>query len=91
MKVTLMGPSDLGQWYLVDDEGNSYPVVQRHEDHPAAAALFGWSRPEGVTDEEEIIQDALAWLNEHISDEITAPDHVEAFFRELQEDEGAEV
>jgi hypothetical protein len=87
MKVTLMGPSDLGQWYLVDDEANSYPLVEHHEDHPAAAKLFGWSAPEGVTDEEEIIQDALNWLNDHISDEIEAPPEAVEFFQELEADE----
>lgn len=83
MKVTLMGPSDLGQWHLVDAQGNAFLVVQHHEDHPAAAALFGWAAPEGIMDEEEIIQDALDWLMGRISDEIEAPPHVVEFFREL--------
>lgn len=87
MKVTLMGPSDLGEWYLVDDEANSYPLVERHEDHPAAAELFGWSAPEGITDEEEIVQDALNWLMDHIGDDIEAPKDVAAYFRELEADE----
>jgi hypothetical protein len=87
MKVTLMGPDDLGYWFLTDEDGNAFPLVERHEDHPVAAALFGWTAPEGVTDEEEIIQDALAWLNEHISDEIEAPPEAVEFFRALEADE----
>ena len=87
MKVTLTGPDDLGYWFLEDEDGNAYPLVQEHEGHPAAAALFGWTAPEGVTDEEEIIQDALGWLMDHISEEVDAPQHVEAFFRELNDEE----
>lgn len=87
MKVTLAGPDDLGYWFLEDDEGNAFPFVERHEDHPAAAALFGWTAPAGVTEQEEIIQDALDWLNEHIGDEITAPPEAVEFFRDLEEDE----
>jgi hypothetical protein len=87
MKVTLVGPDDLGYWFLHDDDGNSFPLVERHEDHPAAAALFGWTAPEGVTDEEEIIESALDWLNDHIGDEIKAPPVVVAYFRKLEGDE----
>ena len=72
MKVTLAGPDDLGYWFLHDENGNAFPLVEDHVDHSAAAALFGWTAPEGVTDQEEIIQDALDWLNDHISDEIEA-------------------
>lgn len=90
MKVTLVGPNDLGYWFLDDENGDSFPLVERHEDHPAAATLFGWTAPEGVTDEEEIIQDALEWLMDHISDEFAAPKHVEAFFKELQADDADE-
>lgn len=43
MKLTLAGPDDLGHWFLEDAQGNSWPLVERHEDQPAAAALFGWS------------------------------------------------
>jgi len=90
MKVTLVGPNDLGYWFLDDENGDSFPLVERHEDHPAAAKLFGWTAPEGVTDEEEIIQDALEWLMDNISEEIEAPKDVEAFFKELQADEADE-
>ncbi len=90
MKVTLAGPDDLGYWFLHDEDGNAFPLVEDHASHPAAAALFGWTAPEGVTDEEEIIQDALDCLMDHISDEIEAPPHVEAFFRELEGNEADE-
>ena len=84
MKVTLCGPDDLGRWVLHNEDGLAYPLVQRHEDHVAAAMLFGWSAPQGVTDDEEIVQDALAWLTERIGDEITAPSAVVAYYRELE-------
>ena len=61
--------------------------MARHEDHPAAAELFGWTAPEGITDQEEIIGSALEWLMDRIGDEITAPPHVADYFRELEEDE----
>lgn len=56
MKVTLMGPDDLDCWFLTDDDGISFPLVARHEDHPAAAALFGWMAPEEITDQEDVIE-----------------------------------
>lgn len=87
MIVTLVGPDDLGLWYLHDDNGNSFPLVERHEDHPAAAALFGWKAPEGVTDEEELIDSAIDFLMENISEEIEAPKEVVKYFRELDEDD----
>lgn len=85
MRVELTGPDDLGYWFLTDADGNAYPLVERHEDHPQAAALFGWTAPEGV-EGEEAIQGALAWLMNHIGDEITAPKAAADYFRELQED-----
>jgi hypothetical protein len=87
MKVTLSGPDDLGRWVLHSEFGDAFPLVERHEDHPAAAALFGWTAPKGVTDEEEIIQDALDWLNDHINGEIEAPADAVQFFRELEGDD----
>jgi len=82
--VTLMGPDDLGLFVLADENGNNFPLVQRYEDHPAAASLFGWQSPEGATDEEEIIQDALDWLMDHINEDIEAPKDVEEYFEESQ-------
>ncbi len=90
MKVTLMGPDDLGYWFLTDEDGNAFPLVERNEDHPAAAVLFGWTAPEDITDEEAIIQDALNRLMDCIGDEIEAPAHVAEFFQQLNGDEADE-
>lgn len=49
MTVTLVGPDDLGYWFLHDANGNSFPLVERHEDHPAAAVPAGWERVEDAT------------------------------------------
>src|ERR1019366_8400563 len=87
MKVTLAGPTELGYWFLENEDGNAYPLVERHEDHPKAAALFGWKVLEGVTDEEEIIDSAIDCLMDHISDEIEAPKEVVKYFRALEEDD----
>jgi hypothetical protein len=87
MNVELTGRDDLGFWFLVDEDGNAFPLVERHEDHPAAAALFGWQAPVGVEDREAIIQDALAWLMDHIGDEIEAPKEAVAYFNELNAEE----
>ncbi len=87
MKLSLAGPDELGRWVLHSPDGLAYPLVERHEDHVPAAKLFGWSHARGITDEEEVIQDALDWLMDHISDEIEAPAHVVEFFRELVGDE----
>jgi len=89
MQVTLMGPNDLGFWSVTDEEGNSFTLVERHEDHPAGASLLGWNAPEGVTDNEEIIQDALDWLMDHTGEDFDAPPQVAEFFRQLNEDNEA--
>lgn len=86
MKVELTGPDDLGYWFLTDADGNAFPLVDSHEGHPDAAALFGWKAPEGVEDQEEIIQDALAWLMDHIGEEIAAPQDAVQYFKELDEE-----
>jgi hypothetical protein len=85
MQVTLMGPGELGHWFLTDEHGNSFPLVTRHEDHPKAAAMLGWNAPEVVTDQEEIIDSALDWLMEHTGEDFEAPDQVLAFFHQLNE------
>ena len=82
-----MGPGDLGHWFFTDDEGNSFPLVERHEDHPKGAALLGWKPPKGITDEEEIIQDALGWLMDHTGEDFDAPAHVTDFFQEFEDEE----
>lgn len=89
MKVTLMGPDDLGNWFLTDDEGDSFPLVERHEDHPKGAALLGWKPPKGVTNEEELINAAIDWLMDHTGEDFTAPPQVAKFFRQLNEDNEA--
>ena len=89
MRVTLMGPGELGDWFLTNYEGNSFPLVERHEDHPQAAALLGWNAPERVTDQEKVIDIALDWLMEHTGEDFTAPPHVAEFFRQLNEDNEA--
>lgn len=86
MKVTLEGPDGLGHWFLADEDGNTFPVVRDHEGHPAAAALFGWTAPIGITDQEELIQNALAWLTENVGEEIKEsrmPTEAVAHFTEL--------
>ena len=87
MNVELTGPDDLGFWFLTDANGNAFPLVERHEDHPAAAALFGWQATEGVEDREAIIQDALLFLMDHIGDEIEAPKEAVAYLNELNAEE----
>jgi hypothetical protein len=88
MKVELTGPDDLGCWFLTDKDGNSFPFVERHEDHIAAAGLFGWKAPEGVTDAEELIDNAIDFLMENIGEEIEAPKEAVEFFEKLEaEDE----
>lgn len=87
MNITLAGPDALGFWFLTDEEGNSFPLVERHEDHPAGASILGWTTPEGIHDNEEIIQDALDWLMEHNGEDFKAPKHVADYFKEMTEDD----
>jgi hypothetical protein len=81
MIVNLMGPDDLGAWVLTDDEGNSFPLVERHEDH-LNATLLGWDRPLGIEDDEAIM-DALDWLLEHTGEDFDAPEIVARYFDQL--------
>lgn len=83
MQVTLMGPDDLGLWFLTDDHGNTFPLVTRYEDHPVAATLLGWSKPVGVTDQHAIIDNALHFLMAHTGEDFEASAHVVAFFLQL--------
>jgi len=85
MQVTLMGPDDLGNWFLTDEEGNSFPFVTSHEDH-LKAAMLGWERHVGIDDEEAII-DALDWLLEHNGEDFAAPNFVSEYFEELYADQ----
>lgn len=92
MLVSLTGPDDLGFWFLDDENGNnSFPLVASHEEHPAAAELFGWNAPDGITDTEAIINDAIDWLTDHAGELFTAPKHVVEYFKKLDEDEEDEA
>ena len=86
MKVSLSGPDDLGYWFLDDDDGRSFPFIERHEDHPVAAVSLGWKRPEDITDQEELINAAIDWLKDHAGEDFKAPKHVVEYFRKLDEE-----
>lgn len=86
MKVNLSGHDGLGYWFLHDQDGNVFPLVVKDEDHPIAAALFGWIENEDLN-EADSIESARLWLMECIGDEITAPAHVQEFFIELRGEE----
>jgi len=88
MNVTLTGPDDLGYWFLTDDNGNSFPLVERHEDHPAAAALIGWKAPKGVTGEAALIDSAIDFLMAKTGEDFRAPKHVVEFFKKLEAENG---
>jgi hypothetical protein len=87
MNVSL-SHNDLGYFFLDDENGRSFPFVERHEDHPAAARMLGWKPPKGVTNEEEIINAAIDWLTDHAGEDFRAPKHVVQYFEQLDaEDE----
>lgn len=81
MIVNLMGPDDLGYWFLTDSDGDSYPFVASHENH-LNAVLLGWDRPVGI-DDEEAIMSALDWLLGHSGEDFDAPSEVVLYFDEL--------
>ena len=85
MNLTLMGPDDLGAWFLTDEEGNSYPFITCHEDH-LNATMLGWDRPVGIDDEESILN-ALDWLMERTGEDCDAPQIVAKYFEELYEEQ----
>jgi hypothetical protein len=80
MTLTLMGPDDQGFWFLADATGRDFRIVDRWEDHPAAAKLFGWVTPDESAGD-EAIQAAREYLVEHVGDEITAPPHIALHFK----------
>lgn len=86
MQVTLMGPGDLGHWFLTDDLGNSFPLIERHKDHPKGAVSLGWNPPKGFTDEEELINASIDWLTDHSGEDFEAPKHVVQYFEQLYKD-----
>jgi len=81
-----MGPGEMGHWFLADHDGNSFPFVTRHEDHPSAATLLGWSNQVGITDRDSLIDNALDFLMTHTGEDFEAPAHIADFFRQLNED-----
>lgn len=82
MKVVL-GVNDLGYWFLDDEDGNSFPLVERHEDHPAAAKLLGWRPRKEFKDEEARIHAAIDWLTARMGEDFKAPKHVVEYFEQL--------
>ena len=56
-------------------------MVERHEDHPTAAAQLGCNAPKGVTDEAALIDSAIDFLMENTGEDFKAPKHVVAFFK----------
>ena len=67
MKLTLTGPTIEGFWFLEDQDGKSWQVVERWADHPGAAALFGWVAPEDAADDEQA-EAAREFLMERIGE-----------------------
>lgn len=86
MIVTLAGPDDQGFWFLDDDNGRSFQLVECFEDHPQAAALLGWTCPDGVTDESAIIFAAMDYLNDHVSESFKAPLHIAEYFKQFDDE-----
>ena len=86
MRVTLVGPDDLGYWFLMDEKGNSFPLVESHEDHPVGASFLGWQLAEDF-DHDETIECALEWLMDHSGDEFNAPKHVVEYFEQSHQEE----
>ena len=71
MRVTLVGPDDLGYWFLMDEKGNSF---------------LGWQSAEDF-DHHETIECALEWLMDHSGDEFNAPKHVVEYFEQFHQEE----
>jgi hypothetical protein len=90
MKLMLVGPDDSGFWFLENENGLSWKIVERWADHSAAAALFGWDAPDDATDEEQN-ESAREFLMEHIGAEIEAPRHIAIHFEELEREAVEEV
>jgi len=94
MEVTLMGPDDEGRWHLADCNGIDFCIVQKPDDHPYAAKLFGWvpcdeCEADGTADcahksSDEMIEEAREFLTEHTGEEITAPRHIAEYFEECE-------
>lgn len=83
MKLTLMGPDDSGHWFLCDEHGNDWRIVQCWNDYVPAAELLGWLV---VGTEAERVRNALDFLLDHIGEDFNVPKHVADHFLELQQD-----
>lgn len=90
MKLTLVGPTVEGFWFLENDDGLSWQLVERWSDHPGAAALLGWVAADGATDDEQA-EAAREFLMESIGAEIEAPRHIAAHFEEIEREAIEEV
>lgn len=90
MKLILVGPTDEGFWHLENENGLSWQIVERWEDHPGAAAIFGWSAPDGATGDEQA-ELAREFLMDSIGAEIEAPRHIAQHFEELEGEAVEEV
>jgi hypothetical protein len=90
MKLMLVGPDGSGFWFLENDHGLSWQLVERWADHPGAAALFGWVAADGSSDDEQA-EAAREFLMEKIGDEIEAPLHIAQHFKELEREAVEEV
>jgi hypothetical protein len=90
MKLILVGPSDEGSWFLENQNGLSWELVERWSDHPGAAALFGWAAADGATDDEQA-EAAREFLMENIGEQIEAPLHIAQHFEELEREAVEEV
>lgn len=82
MKVTLVGPDELGRVVLTDDDANDFPLVTKLEDWFYAARLFGWKG--GSLDE------AIEYVSDRSGEEIRAPAHVVDYFKYLRAEEAEE-
>jgi hypothetical protein len=90
MKLILVGPTDEGFWFLENEHGFSWQIVEQWTDHPGAAALFGWSAPDGVTDDEQA-EAAREFLMDNIGAMIEAPRHIADHFEEMEREAVEEV
>ena len=90
MKLMLVGPTDEGFWFLENENGLSWQLVERWADHSVAAALFGWLALDGATDDEQA-ESAREFLMDNIGAEIEAPLHIAQHFEQLEREAVEEV
>jgi len=77
-----MGPGDSGHWFLCDEHGNNWRIVEGWSDYAPAAELLGWT-PDGADD--ELARNAHDFLLDHIGEKFAVPQHVADHFREMQD------